>query len=106
MTFLTPTIGCLSPTPLKATTWEPKSMLTAVTSGIRSISAPRTRLPISSLSGHAGVVRSTVSRNHTAGCAHVADHAQLGEVLVELGVLDALERLDDIGFGDLGHAGV
>ena len=45
-------------------------------------------------------------RNHSAGCAHVADHAQLGEVLVELGVLDALERLDDIGFGDLGHAGV
>ena len=59
MMFFTPGVSPPTPTPGAARTWAPQEIFTAVAPAPRS--AASTSLPMVSLSGHAGVVSSTLS---------------------------------------------
>ena len=62
-----------------------------------------TRWSISLRSGQPAMVRSMSHRDRGAVDVDVADHAEVDDRAVQLGVFDGAERVDDIGFGE-GHA--
>ena len=74
-----------------------KSSATRVDAGERRRRAPVTRLLISLRSGQPATVRATVhARPSPPSIADVADHAEVDDAAVQLGVLDGAEGVDDL----------
>ena len=66
--------------------------------------APVTRLVISARSGHPATVRATRTATRPPCDVDRADHAEVDDRAVQLGVLDRAQRFDDLVGGD-GHGG-
>ncbi len=101
MMFLTPGTGFSGCCGVARRTVAPQVRSTSVAPSPR-MAASMSR-PISSLSGQAGVVRSTLRATDDAIDADVLDHVQADDVAMELGVLDVAERVPDGGLGEHGR---